>query len=170
MHGTKAPCSAPMGAMLGGPGFVPLCPNPRTAIPPSQELAQKNTPHDPATGTGCRGSQGHRAPLLPLGVLLQALGTGGSPGCHIPSKSPPGPMGSPPPPYLLPLLALSRLDKPSQEKGQNPGAAGPAPHGGGRYGVWTPSSHPQGRVVARVKGGDTSPCRLLPPRSPTAEK
>lgn len=73
---------------------------------------------------------------------------------HHHPRGPPCWGGPPPTPYLLPLLALPRLDEPGQDEGQNPSSPAPAPHGWGRLrGGWARA--PPGKTARR--GSASSP-------------
>lgn len=73
---------------------------------------------------------------------------------HHHPRGPPCWGGPPPTPYLLPLLALPRLDESGQDEGQNPSSPAPAPHGWGRLrGGWARA--PPGKTARR--GSASSP-------------
>lgn len=136
----KSPCLLLLRGSLGGHmALSPSIPNPRTAIlGPWQKL--RKYPRDPDTGiVGERreGSRTYRAPSLPWESCREPWEQARSQGVTQPLNPPERPVGVSPSSYLLPLLTSPQLDESSQEKGQNPVAAGAAPHGGVR-GAGTP--------------------------------
>lgn len=128
----KSPCALPLRGSLGG--HMAPSPTPGQRFLALGKNLLRKCPRDPGTrivGERTGGSRTYRAPSLPRESCREPWEQAHPQGVAQP-LNPPEPVGVSPSSYLLPLLTSPQLDESSQEKGQNPVAAGAAPHGGVR--------------------------------------